>query len=65
MIAEILVTGQEILTGAVIDSNSAHIAHKLETVGLDVLRRNLQGEEAEDTVNNKSFSASSTGRGAL
>ncbi len=38
MIAEILVTGQEILTGSVIDTNSAHIAQTLEEAGLAVTR---------------------------
>lgn len=47
MIVEILVTGQEILTGAVIDSNSAHIAHKLETVGLQVARHSCAGDDIE------------------
>ncbi|NQT68375.1 MAG: damage-inducible protein CinA, partial [Desulfobacteraceae bacterium] len=38
MITEILATGQEILTGTVIDSNSAHIAQELEEAGLEVVR---------------------------
>ncbi len=36
MIAEILVTGQEILSGDVIDSNTAHISQVLEEVGIEV-----------------------------
>ena len=47
MIAEILVTGQEILTGAVIDSNSAYIAQELETAGLQVARHNCVGDDIE------------------
>lgn len=45
MIAEILITGHEILTGAVIDSNSAHIAQALEEAGVEVIRHNCVGDE--------------------
>jgi nicotinamide-nucleotide amidase len=34
MIAEILATGDEIRSGALIDSNSAYIAEKIEEVGI-------------------------------
>ena len=50
MIAEILVTGQEILTGSVIDSNSAHIAQTLEEVGLEVTRHVCVGDDMEIIV---------------
>jgi len=50
MIAEILVTGQEILTGSVIDTNSAHIAQKLEEAGLEVTRHLCVGDDMEMLV---------------
>jgi nicotinamide-nucleotide amidase len=34
MIAEILATGEEIRTGSLVDSNSAHIAEQLEGSGV-------------------------------
>lgn len=50
MIAEILVTGQEILSGSVIDTNSAQIAQKLEEAGLEVTRHLCVGDDMEDLV---------------
>jgi len=47
MIAEILVTGQEILTGAAIDTNSAHIAQALEAAGLEVVRHSCVGDDTD------------------
>ena len=47
MKAEILATGDEILTGAVIDSNSAHIAQKLEEAGAEVVRHGCVGDDVE------------------
>jgi nicotinamide-nucleotide amidase len=47
MKAEILATGDEILTGAVIDSNSAHIAQKLEEAGIEVVRHECVGDDIE------------------
>ena len=47
MIAEILATGDEILTGAVIDSNSAYIAQKLEEAGIEVIRHGCVGDDVE------------------
>ena len=38
MIAEIMATGEEIRTGALIDSNSAYIAEKLGQIGAIVTR---------------------------
>jgi nicotinamide-nucleotide amidase len=50
MIAEILITGQEILTGSVLDSNSAHIAQALEEAGLEVVRHSCVGDDEEMLV---------------
>ncbi len=40
MIAEIIITGDEICSGGVVDSNSAHIAQRLEGKGIQVVRHN-------------------------
>ena len=45
MQAEILATGEEIRTGAVIDGNSAHIARRLEQEGLTVVRHLCVGDD--------------------
>lgn len=45
MIAEILSTGDEIRSGALIDSNSAHIAQKLEQSGIEVVRHSCVGDD--------------------
>ncbi|RPH47647.1 MAG: CinA family nicotinamide mononucleotide deamidase-related protein [Desulfobacteraceae bacterium] len=45
MIAEILSTGDEIRSGALVDSNSAHIAEVLEEVGLEVTRHSTVGDD--------------------
>lgn len=45
MIAEILITGLEILNGSVNDINSAHIARALEEIGLEVVRHNCVGDD--------------------
>ena len=50
MITEILVTGDEIRTGAVIDSNSAHIAQDLEEAGLGVIRHSCVGDDMDMMV---------------
>lgn len=47
---EILITGNEIRSGAVIDSNSAHIAMKLEEAGFNVVRHTCVGDRVEDIV---------------
>ncbi len=47
MLSEILATGDEILTGSVIDSNSAHIAQKLEEAGMEVVRHGCVGDDVE------------------
>lgn len=45
MNAEILSTGEEIRTGAIVDSNSAHIARALEEEGLTVARHLCVGDD--------------------
>ena len=45
MIAEILATGDEIRTGALVDSNSAYIAESLEQAGIAVVRHNSVGDD--------------------
>ena len=47
---EILITGDEIRSGAVIDSNSAHIAIKIEEAGCYVTRHTCVGDNLEDLV---------------
>ena len=47
MIAEILATGEEIRTGALVDSNSAHIARALEDAGVEVVRLNAVGDDLD------------------
>jgi nicotinamide-nucleotide amidase len=44
MIAEILATGDEIRTGALVDSNSAFVAEQLEQCGVDVTRHHSIGD---------------------
>jgi nicotinamide-nucleotide amidase len=50
MIGEILATGDEIRTGALIDSNSAHIARAMMDAGVDVVRHQCVGDRLEDLV---------------
>jgi nicotinamide-nucleotide amidase len=50
MIAEILATGDEIRTGALVDSNSAYIARKLEETGVEVGRHSSVGDDPESMV---------------
>mmetsp|Transcript_447 Transcript_447/g.259 ORF Transcript_447/g.259 Transcript_447/m.259 type:complete len:155 (-) Transcript_447:912-1376(-) len=45
MLVEILSTGNEVLSGAVIDSNSAYLSEKLEEIGLRVSRLNCVGDD--------------------
>ena len=45
MQAEILATGDEIRSGALVDSNSAYIAEKLEQNGLEVVRHTCVGDD--------------------
>jgi nicotinamide-nucleotide amidase len=50
MKAEILATGDEIRCGALVDSNSAHIARKLEEAGVAVVRHNSVGDDLDAIV---------------
>lgn len=50
MIGEILATGEEIRSGALIDSNSSHIAQKLEEAGIHVVRHNCVGDNLNALV---------------
>jgi nicotinamide-nucleotide amidase len=50
MFAEILATGDEIRSGALIDSNSAYIAEKLEEIGIPVTRHSCVGDDFEALV---------------
>ncbi|MEJ5360216.1 MAG: competence/damage-inducible protein A [Desulfobacterales bacterium] len=45
MIAEIIATGEEIRTGALADTNSAHIAARLEETGIEVVRLHGLGDD--------------------
>jgi len=47
MIAEVLATGDEIRTGALVDNNSAYIARQLEAAGVEVVRHSSVGDDAE------------------
>jgi len=47
MIAEILATGDEIRSGAVIDSNSGYIAQRLEEIGISVVRHSCVGDDID------------------
>ncbi len=48
MNAEILATGEEIRTGALIDTNSAHIAAALEEAGIRAVRLNAVGDDLDE-----------------
>jgi nicotinamide-nucleotide amidase len=50
MITEILATGDEIRTGALVDTNSAHIAEKLEESGMTVKRHITVGDSMDALV---------------
>ena len=50
MIAEILATGDEIRSGALVDSNSAYIAERLEEIGIPVIRHSCVGDDFEVLV---------------
>ena len=50
MIAEILATGDEIRTGALVDRNSAYIARRLEEAGVEVVRHSSVGDDPEALV---------------
>ena len=48
MRAEILSTGDEVRTGAVVDTNAAFIAETLETIGITVARHTCVGDDLDD-----------------
>jgi nicotinamide-nucleotide amidase len=48
MIAEILATGDEIRSGALVDSNSAYIAEKIEELGIKITRHNCVGDDENE-----------------
>lgn len=50
MKAEILATGDEIRTGALVDSNSAYIAERLERHGIRVVRHSSVGDDLDALV---------------
>jgi nicotinamide-nucleotide amidase len=50
MKAEILSTGDEIRSGAILDSNSAYIAQKLEEIGIEVIRHICVGDDVDILV---------------
>lgn len=50
MNAEIVATGEEIRTGALIDSNSAHIATRLEENGVTVTRHTCVGDNLDALI---------------
>ena len=47
MKAEILATGDEIRSGALVDSNSAYISQKLEETGISVVRHSCIGDDSD------------------
>jgi len=51
MILEILVTGNEIRSGALVDSNAAYIARKLKEKGIEVARHSAIGNDPADIIN--------------
>jgi nicotinamide-nucleotide amidase len=50
MKAELLATGDEIRTGALVDSNSAYLAEHLEHRGVSVVRHSSVGDDLDDLV---------------
>lgn len=50
MIVEILSTGDEVLTGAVVDSNAAHMAQELTDAGFVVRRHGCVGDDEKELV---------------
>ncbi len=48
MIAEVLATGNEVLTGTIVDSNSAFIARLLEQAGIEVRRHTCVGDNIQE-----------------
>jgi len=50
MITEILATGDEIRTGALVDTNSGYIAEKLEEAGIAVARHSCVGDDRDALI---------------
>ncbi len=50
MFAEIIATGDEIRSGVLVDSNSAHISRELEIAGVKVLRHHSVGDDLNQLV---------------
>lgn len=47
MIAEILATGDELRSGALVDTNSAYIAEKIEEIGIKINRHHCVGDDED------------------
>ncbi len=47
MIAEVLATGEEIRSGAIVDSNSSFIAQRIEEIGVEVVRHSCVGDNMD------------------
>ena len=50
MRVEVICTGDEVLTGKIVNTNFAHISQKLEDVGLSVAWETTVGEELDGNV---------------
>ncbi|MDO9262893.1 MAG: molybdopterin-binding protein, partial [Desulfosalsimonadaceae bacterium] len=50
MNGEILSTGDEVCSGAIVDTNAAHIAAGLINIGVNVLRHSCVGDDMNDLV---------------
>ncbi len=50
MISEILAIGDKIRSGALVDSNSAYIAQKLEETGIEIARHSTLGDDPAEIV---------------
>ena len=48
MIVEILATGNELLSGALVDTNSAYIAEKIGEIGIMTARHTLVGDDEKE-----------------
>lgn len=50
MIAEVLATGDEIRSGALVDTNSAYISEKIEDLGIKITRHNCVGDDENELI---------------
>ena len=48
MIAEVLATGDELRSGALVDTNSAYISKKIEELGVKITRHNCVGDDEDE-----------------